>query len=46
MKGGLESYGNFEHYIDPSLKESYTQNLQATVDWIYGDGEQATLKEY
>ena len=46
MKGGLDSYGNYEHYIDPSLKEAFVQNLQATVDWIYGEGEHATLKEY
>jgi len=46
MKGNLEPYGNYEHYIDPTLKESYVQNLQATVDWIYGEGESANLKEY
>lgn len=27
MKGNLDAYGNYEHYIDPSLKESYVQNL-------------------
>ena len=46
MKGNLDSYGNYEHYIDPAVRESYVQNLQATVDWIYGEGEQATLAEY
>lgn len=46
MKGNLEPYGNYEHTIDPTLKESYVQNLQATVDWIYGEGEAASLKEY
>lgn len=46
LKGNLDSYGNYEHYIDAGLRESYVQNLQATVDWIYGEGEQAPLKEY
>lgn len=46
LKGNLDSYGNYEHYIDPTLRDSYLQNLQATVDWIYGEGEHATLKEY
>jgi len=23
LKGGLDSYGNYENYIDPSLKEAY-----------------------
>ena len=46
MKGQCDAYGNYEHYIDPTLKDAFLQNLQATVDWIYGEGEQAPLKEY
>lgn len=45
MKNGVQEYGNFEHYIDPALKPTFIENLQATEEWIYADGENAPLTE-
>lgn len=43
MKNGVSDYGNYEHYIDPSIKESFLQTLKETEEWIYNDGETAPL---
>lgn len=45
MKNGLDQYGNFENYIDPTLKVPYMENLAATEAWIYAEGENAPLEE-
>lgn len=45
MKNGVSEYGNFEHYIDPTLKQPFLDNLLATEAWIYADGENAPLEE-
>lgn len=45
MKNGVDSYGNFEHYIDSALKPAFLENLHATEAWIYADGENAPLEE-
>lgn len=45
MKNGLDQYGNLEHFIDPSLKAAYQENLAATEAWIYAEGENAPLEE-
>ena len=45
MKNGLDSYGNYEHFIDPALKQPFMDNLLATEQWIYADGENASLED-
>ena len=45
MKNGVAEYGNYEHYIEPSLKPTFLENLLATEEWIYADGENAPLEE-
>ena len=45
MKNGVSEYGNYEHYIDPALKPAFLENLLATEEWIYGDGENAPLED-
>ena len=45
MKNGIQEYGNFEHFIDPTLRPTFLENLQATEEWIYADGENAPLTE-
>ena len=45
MKNGIQEYGNFEHFIDPTLRPTFLENLQATEEWIYADGENAPLNE-
>jgi hypothetical protein len=43
IKNGIDQYGAFEKYIDPAMKATLLENLQATTDWIYADGENAPL---
>lgn len=45
MKNGIAEYGNYEHYIEPSIKPTFMENLLATEEWIYADGENAPLEE-
>ena len=45
MKNGIDSYGPLEHFIDPTLKAAFMDNLAATEAWIYAEGEQAPLDE-
>ncbi len=45
MKNGVSEYGNFEHFIDPTLKQAFLDNLLATEEWIYADGENAPLED-
>lgn len=45
MKNGLDQYGNLEHFIDPTLKAAYQENLAATEAWIYAEGENAPLED-
>lgn len=45
MKNGIQEYGNLEHFIDPSLKPAFLENLLATEEWIYADGENAPLTD-
>ena len=45
MKGNLEPYGSYEHYIAAAVKDAYVAELQATIDFIYSS-EEADLKSY
>lgn len=45
MKNGVDEYGNYEHYIDPSVRDQFKAQCQEVVDWIYGDGENAPLDQ-
>ena len=45
MKNGIQEYGNYEHFIDPTIRPVFLENLQATEEWIYADGENAPLNE-
>ena len=45
MKNGVSQYGNFEHFIDPTIKQAFLDNLLATEAWIYADGENAPLED-
>lgn len=45
MKNGIAEYGNYEHFIEPSLKPAFLENLLATEEWIYADGENAPLED-
>ena len=47
MRNAIDSYGPMEHYIDPSLKQAFLDNLNATVAWFDGDDcEGATFDDY
>lgn len=45
MKNGLDAYGNYESYIDASIKDKFMATLQETQDWIYSEGESAPLEQ-
>lgn len=46
MRDICGSYGSHEKYIDPSIKDQFLAQVSQVVDWIYGEGENATLEEY
>lgn len=46
LKNNIDSYGVWEKYLDDDKRKPLIEELTATVDWIYGDGEQAALAEY
>lgn len=47
MRNAVDQYGNMEHYIDPTLRQAYLDNLNVTVAWFDGDEcEGATLEDY
>ena len=39
LKNNLDSYGPYEAYLEPKLREQTMKALQETVDWIYGEGQ-------
>ena len=46
MRDNLGEYGSFEKYVDPSTKAMFLEEINTTVEWLYGEGEKASLKEY
>ena len=46
MKDICGSYGSHEKYIDPAIKDGFLSEVGQCVDWIYGEGESASLQEY
>lgn len=46
MRDICGSYGSHEKYIDPAVKDGFLNEIGQVVDWIYGEGENATMKEY
>jgi heat shock protein 4 len=46
MRSKLDSYGTFEKYLDEPTKATFTAEINQVVEWIYGDGENATKEEY
>lgn len=45
MKNNICEYGSMEHYIEESIKAPFLANLLQTVDWLYGEGENAPIEE-
>lgn len=41
IKNNIDSYGPMEKYIEESQRVVLMQHLQQTIDWIYGEGQQA-----
>lgn len=46
MRDICGSYGSHEKYIDPGIKDQFLGQVSQIVDWLYGDGENATYEEY
>ena len=41
MKNNIDSYGPFEKYVEEGLRQQFLQKLNQTVEWIYGEGQNA-----
>lgn len=39
-------YGNYFKYCEPSIREPFLEQVNAAVDWLYGEGEKAPLSDY
>lgn len=46
MRNNLDAYGSWEKYLDEETRKTFLADLNQTIDWIYGDGENAPLSEY
>lgn len=46
MRDKCGSYGSLEKYIDPQIKDSFLAKVNECEGWLYGEGENSTLKEY
>ena len=46
MRSNVQEYGNLEKYIDPKIKDKYLADINHTVEWLYGDGQNAAGTEY
>ena len=46
MRSNLDSYGSFEKYLDEATKTEFMPKLSKTIEWIYGEGENAPKEEY
>lgn len=46
MKNNIDSYGPYEKYVDESLRQQFLNQLSQTVDWIYGEGQTASIEVY
>lgn len=46
MRSELEPYGSLEHYMNPEDKAKFLADITETVEWLYGDGENAPLIDY
>lgn len=46
VKNNIDSYGPMEKFIEESKRVELMQRLQQTIDWIYGEGQQAATAEY
>ena len=42
MRNDLDSYGKLEKYLGDEPKAAFLKDISFVVDWIYGDGENAT----
>lgn len=46
MRNNLSEYGSWEKYLDEKTRKTFIEELNQTVEWIYGDGENAPAAEY
>lgn len=46
MRNNLDSYGTLEKYLNDEARAAFLKDISYVVEWIYGDGENATVQEY
>lgn len=45
-RNNLEQYGSWEHYLEEGAKTQFLADISGVVEWLYGDGANATVDEY
>jgi hypothetical protein len=46
MRNNLDSYGTLEKYLNDTDRAQMLKDITFVIEWIYGDGENASAKEY
>jgi hypothetical protein len=46
FRNNLGEYGNYEKHALKEVREPFIAQINKVVDWLYGEGETATLDEY
>jgi len=46
LRGNLEQYGSWEHYLEAGPKADIMAKITEYVDWLYGAGENAPLEDF
>jgi len=41
LKANIKEHGEYERYIDPSVKGKAISEIEGVVSWIYGEGSNA-----
>ena len=46
MKNNIDSYGAYEKYVEPVMRTQFLNQLNQTIEWIYGEGQTAPTELY
>lgn len=46
MRGELDQYGSLRQFIDPTILDSFLAEINQAVDWLYGEGANASKDVY
>lgn len=46
MRNNIIEYGPLEKYVEDSVRRDFLQKINETVDWLYGDGQNAPQEQF